>query len=440
MKLRAYLSIAFLLLPMLVRSQQANVNLDYNPQKNTETLIPFSASLNSPDVRDDGTVTFRLWAPAAKEVLLSGVAVLTALGKSGQSVPFTKGDDGVWTLTVGPLKPDMYVYHFLVDGVRIADANNTIAGFTAMPPYSQLVVHGSVPAYYDARNVPHGTVTRHVYHSKVTNGERELYVYRPPGYDRGKRYPALYLVGGSGDLPSNWVYDGRVNFMMDNLLAEGKAVPTVIAIPNNQVIHRSHPRHVELTFKLFEAELRQHVIPLVEREYSVRRDPKGRALSGLSMGGRHTIFVGFNSLDLFASFGVLSAGDVNSEKSIASFLSDPDVNKKIDYLLVGQGTEEAKGQMGARCVALHQALLCPTCFNTSNPQITMATYWTNFAKRGDPNGEGVPAWPAFSDANPVLMYFAQTPHTGPVPSAEALKALDAYFAWRRTPEGAAAVK
>ena len=343
--------------PVLLWSQQANVNLDYNPQKNTENLIPFSASLNSPDVRDDQTVTFRLRAPAAKEVLLAGPAILTALGKTGQGVPFTKGDDGVWTLTIGPVKPDMYAYHLLVDGVRMADPNNTIAAFTAMPPYSELVVHGSGPAYYDARNVPHGVVSRHVYHSNVTNGERELYVYTPPGYDRTKRYPVLYLLGGSGELPSNWIYDGRVNFMMDNLLAEGKVVPMIIAIPNNQVLHRNHPRHAELTFKLFEAELRQHVIPLVDREYSVRREPKGRALSGLSMGGRHTMFVGFNSLDLFASFGVLSAGDMDSEKSLAKFLNDLDVNKKIDYLFIGQGTEEAKGRMGERCVVLHNALV-----------------------------------------------------------------------------------
>lgn len=99
-----------------------------------EDLIPFSANLNSPDVADDGTVTFRLRAPAAKEVLLSGVAVLTALKKSGRGVPFTRGEDGVWSLEVGPLKPDMYAYHLLVDGVRMADPNNTIAAFTAMPP------------------------------------------------------------------------------------------------------------------------------------------------------------------------------------------------------------------------------------------------------------------------------------------------------------------
>jgi len=302
-------------------------------------------------------VTFRLRAPEAKQVLLSGVAVLTAIGTGNKPVPFNRGEDGIWTLTVGPLNPDMYQYHFIIDGVRVADPNNTIAGSTAMPPYSTLVVHGSGPAYYDARNLPHGTVTRHVYHSDVTRGERELYVYTPPGYDRKKTYPVLYLVGGSGDLAQNWVYDGRVDLMMDNLLAERKAVPMLIVIPNNQVVHRNHPRHVVLTLDLFEAELRKHVIPLVEASYSVRKDPRGRALSGLSMGGRHTMFIGLRSLDLFASFGVLSAGDVDAEKSLAAFLNDPGANKKIDYLFVGQGTEEAKGQMGARCVALHQALL-----------------------------------------------------------------------------------
>jgi len=250
----------------------------------------------------------------------------------------------------------MYQYHFVIDGVRVADPNNTIAGSTAMPPYSTLVVHASGPAYYDARDVPHGIVSRHVYHSDVTKGERELYVYTPPGYDRRKAYPVLYLVGGSGDLAQNWVYDGRADLMMDNLLAEGKAVPMVIVIPNNQVIHRNHPKHVELTFDMFEAELRKHVIPLVEAAYSVRKDPRGRALSGLSMGGRHSMFIGFRSLDLFASFGILSAGDVDAEKSVAKFLNDPDVNKKVAYLFVGQGTEEAKGQMGARAVALHNAL------------------------------------------------------------------------------------
>ena len=213
----------------------------------------------------------------------------------------------------------MYQYSFIVDGVRIADPNNTVAGFTAMPPFSTLVVHGDSPAYYDARNIPHGLVTRHIYYSDVTKGERELYVYTPPGYDRKKTYPTLYLVGGSGDLPHNWIYEGRANFMLDNLLAEGKAAPMVIAIPNNQMLHRNHPKHAELTFDLFEAEMRKHVIPLVEAYYSVRKDPKGRALSGLSMGGRHTMFVGFRSLDLFASFRRAQRRGCGSRKEHCQF-------------------------------------------------------------------------------------------------------------------------
>jgi len=356
-KFCAHLIAWSLLVPMSVFGQQANVNLDYNPQKNTENLIPFSASLNSPDVHDDHTVTFRLKAPEAKEVNLIGVAILTALGDARKPVPFAKGEDGIWTLTVGPLEPDMYAYHFNVDGIQMTDPSNTVAAFTAMPPYSELVVHGNGPAYYDAKNVPHGNVTRHIYHSDVTKGERELYVYTPPGYNPKKKYPVLYLVGGSGELPSNWIYDGRANLIMDNLLAEGKAVPMIIAIPNNQVIHRNNPKHAELTFRIFEEELRRHVIPLVESEYSVRHDPKGRAISGLSMGGRHTIFIGFNSLDLFANFGVLSAGDMDSENTFKNFLNDPDVNKKVDYLFIGQGTEEAKGMLGKRCEILHEALL-----------------------------------------------------------------------------------
>ena len=167
----------------------------------------------------------------------------------------------------------------------------------------------------------------------------------------------MYLVGGSGELPHNWVYDGRVNFIMDNLLAEGRVVPMVIAMPNNQVVHRNHPKHAEVTFPTFEAELRKHVLPLVEQQYCVRTDPKGRALSGLSMGGRHTMFVGFKSLDLFGSFGVLSAGDSDTENSLAGFLNDPDVNRKVDYLFVGQGTAEASGRFGERVTALRQALI-----------------------------------------------------------------------------------
>ena len=350
------IAVLILLLPYYSAAQQANVNLDYNPHKNSEGLIPFSAPLNSPEVNDGRTVTFRLKAPHAQKVVLPTGAIYTANGLGNEAIPFVKGDDGIWTLTIGPLKADMYAYHFNVDGVQIPDPSNTYAAFTAMPPYSQLVVHGDGPAFYDAENVPHGNVTRHIYYSVVTKGERELYVYTPPGYDPKKSYPVVYLLGGSGELPSNWMYDGRVNFIMDNLLAEDKAVPMIIAIPNNQVVHRNHPKHTELTFDIFEKELRNEVIPLIDQSYSTIKSPKGRAISGLSMGGRHSMFIGFRSLDLFANFGILSAGDTEPETSLTHFLTDSNVNDKVDYLFVGQGTMEASGFFNQRCQALHDAL------------------------------------------------------------------------------------
>ena len=119
-------------------------------------------------------------------------------------------------------------------------------------------------------------------------------------------------------------------------MAEGKALPMIIAMPNNQVVHRSDPKHTELTFPLFDKELRQHIIPVVEKTYSTQSGPRARAIAGLSMGGRHAQLVGFKSLDLFRSFGILSAGDPESEKSTPEFLNDPAINQKVDYLFVGR--------------------------------------------------------------------------------------------------------
>jgi enterochelin esterase-like enzyme len=188
----------------------------------------------------------------------------------------------------------------------------------------------------------------------VLNGEREMYVYTPPGYNRARKSPVLYLLGGSGELASTWALDGRATFIEDNLIAEGKALPMIIVMPNNQVLHRGDPRHTELTFKLFEQELRKHIIPLVEQHYSVQANPHGRAIAGLSMGGRHAQIVGFKCLDLFASFGILSAGDPESEKSTPEFLNDPEINKKVDHLFVGLGTHE--NQPTNRSVVFHQIL------------------------------------------------------------------------------------
>ena len=341
-------------------AQQAQVNLEPAPHRNTDNLTPYGASVISPEVATDRRITFRLKAPAASSVLLAPSPLTLALGER-KPVPFTKGDGGVWTLTVGPVKPNIYVYRLQVDGVSVADPNNTLSGFGNQPAFSEVVVPGEGPAYYDARPVPHGAVTRHIYHSDVTKGEREIYVYTPPGYAAGRRYPVLYLLGGSGELASGWLLYGRLDLILDNLIAEGKAQPMIVAMPNNQVLHRSHPQHAELTFTTFEAELRRQIVPFVDRHYRTRAERRGRALAGLSMGGRHTQTTGFACLDLFSSFGVLSAGDVDTEKTSATFFATPGVAKKVDYLLVGLGSHE-QNPMGnlrpveERSLALRDAL------------------------------------------------------------------------------------
>ena len=331
-------------------AQQAHVNLDRDPQKNTENLIPYSANVISPEVFDDHTVIFRLKAPDVSSVYLTGTMYVGE--EARKTVPFAKDEDGLWTLKIGPLVPDIYLYHFIIDGVRVIDPNNTFVGFANMPAFSMLFVHGDGPAFYDAKNVPHGAITTHIYHSAVTGGEREILVYTPPGYDDKKQYPVLYLLGGSGDLAQTWYMHGQANFIMDNLLAEGKALPMIIVMPNNQVINRSNPQHTELTFKILEREFKEVIIPFVENHYSVIKDRHARAISGLSMGGRHAQYIGLNNLDLFASIGILSAAiPVDQTPS----LKDPDINSKIDYLFVGAGTYETRP--GVRHEVLHNDLV-----------------------------------------------------------------------------------
>jgi enterochelin esterase-like enzyme len=339
--------ILFVFTGMALSAQQDNVNLNWNPQKNTQNLIPYDAKVISPEVTDDGMVTFRVPAPDAKKVALSWQILLPL--KATDPIPFEKSKDGIWTLKVGPLKPDIYYYKIDIDGVSVVDPSNTLTGYAGMPAWSVVVVHGDGPQYYDAKNVPHGVINRVIYHSDVTNGEREMFVYTPPDYNDDEVYPVLYLFGGSGELAGTWSEFGRVNFIMDNLVAEGKAIPMVIVMMNNQMLHRSDPNHTKLTFDLLDREITTQVMPYVDRHYSVRTDKHGRAICGLSMGGRHAQVIGFNNLDLFGSFGLLSSAE---NLDLTPALKNPDLNSKVDYIFIGAGTNETNEK--SRQVMLHQ--------------------------------------------------------------------------------------
>ncbi|MDR0939030.1 MAG: hypothetical protein LBN29_06730 [Mediterranea sp.] len=346
--------LAFILLASLcalpAQGQQSHVDIDWAPQKNTGNLVPLAANLISPEVNDDHTVTFRLRAPQATDVRLTG-NILGRLTRE-RSLPFSKDADGLWTLTIGPLAPNIYLYHFVVDGVNTTDPNNTFAGQANMPPFSMVWVHGDGPAFYDAKPVPHGDIVTHYYHSPVTGGERYMLVYTPPGYDPAKAYPVLYLMGGSGDLPETWTMHGQINFIMDNLLAEGKMKPMIVAIPNNQLAHRMDPRHAELSFSLTDREFMEAIVPFVESRYKVIRSPEGRAIAGLSMGGRHAQYVGLRHLDVFGSIGLLSAALPIKDTPV--LLTPKTVNDSLDYFFVGAGPFETFP--GVRHQVLHEQL------------------------------------------------------------------------------------
>ncbi len=332
-----------------VWAQQDHVDIDWAPQRNKEGITPFSARVISPEVHDDHTVTFRLWGPEVDKATVSGGMFVG--DQAGRRAEMTKDDNGVWSVTLGPLDPNIYLYWFQADGVNMADPNNTYTGHAAMPAFSMLWVHGDGPAFYDAQDVPHGALTTRYYHSDVTGGERYMLVYTPPGYDPAKRYPVLYLMGGSGDLPETWTMHGQANFIMDNLLAEGKAEPMIIVIPNNQMVHRSHPRHTELSFPLIEREFKEEIIPFVEANYNTIENRHGRAISGLSMGGRHAQYVGLRNLDLFANVGILSAA-ISPDETPA--LRRADINSRLDYFFLGAGTHETSPT--ARHEVLHKQL------------------------------------------------------------------------------------
>ena len=330
-------------------AQQSHVNIDWDPQRNKEGLNPYGTRVLSPEVHDNHTVTFRLMAPDINSVTVSGTMFVGE--DAGKRVPFVKGADGIWTVTIGPLVPDVYIYSIQVNGLNIVDPANTITGNAAQPAFGLLWVHGDTPAFYDAKNVPHGAVTQHFYHSTVTNGERSLLVYTPPAYDPAKKYPVLYLMGGSGEDAASWTRNGQANFIMDNLLAEGKVIPMIIVFPNNQVVHRSHPQHTELSFPLMEREYKEVILPYIESRYSVINDRHGRAMAGLSMGGRHTQYVGFRNPDSFGSLGIFSAAmPIDDTPAVRN----PDFNSKIDYLFVGAGTYETN--QNARHQILHNQL------------------------------------------------------------------------------------
>ena len=293
----------------------------------------------SPEVLADGRVTFRLNAPKALEVNLSGEFI-----EGTRS--FEKGADGVWSVTVGPVEPETYHYNLTIDGVRTIDPSNPNlkTGSTASTISSVLEVPTASGTFYDARSVPHGEIRTHWYNSKSLNAVRRLTVYTPPGYDkdRGTRYPVLYLFHGANADENAWYRLGRANLILDNLLAAGTIKPFIVVMPFGYGVAPSGPQ-TDNTAK-FRDDLIADVIPYVESTYRAFTDRERRAIVGLSMGGGQALSIGLNNLDLFSHVGGFSSGlgnAANFPKTYAPLIANPDqANKKLRLLWVGCGTED----------------------------------------------------------------------------------------------------
>jgi enterochelin esterase family protein len=303
----------------------------------------------SPQVNPDKTITLRFRAPNAKEVTVIGEL-------DGKTHPMTKGDDGVWTATIGPFAHDVYNYQFNVDGVVAMDpANPSVKlGFGAFPPANLVEVPGDGLEFDDAKPVPHGTIRVETYSSKAIGAPRTLWIYTPPGYDRGNtRYPVFYLLHGSGNIDSSWMLTGRANYIMDNLIAAGKTKPMIIVNPlgyarqgvglgPEQPAPPSQPGPGgAVGGGLIGKDLIEDVIPFVEKTFRVLPGADNRALGGLSMGGGQTAAIGFSHPDLFHSLVIMSAGSNNADTNYPGFFKDAaTTNKQVKLLWIGVGKDD----------------------------------------------------------------------------------------------------
>jgi enterochelin esterase family protein len=303
--------------------------------------------LVSPDVQADGKVTFRLAAPKADKVSLNSGEMQPVL--KAASTPLTKGDDGVWTVTVGPLPPGIYDYTFSIDGVSITDPSSPTVFGNRQGSRGIVEVPGpkGQPRHDEWRDVPHGTVTIHWYDSKASGTRRRVHVYTPPGYgkDREKKYPVLYLLHGSGDNDSHWMHIGRANVIADNLIADGKAGPMLIVMPDGHVVERpagpvDDKKRQEIR-KAFERDLLESVVPLVESSYGVKTDAASRAIAGLSMGSAQSLMVGLGHTDKFAYIGAFSGAISREDPVLAGLKADPaKANERLKLLWLAIGKED----------------------------------------------------------------------------------------------------
>ena len=330
----------------------------------------------SPEVSTDRSVTLRLYAPNAKSVTASGEL-------DGKPHPLTKADNGVWSVRVGPLVPDIYTYAFNVDGVTVLDPRNANIkyGYGGFGAVNVVQVPGDGPQFYDVKPVPHGKVSVVPYVSKSLGVARTVWVYTPPGYERGKDYPTLYLLHGAGDIESGWTMIGRANNILDNAIAESKAKPMVVVMPLGHAIQSfwagpakqaTDPVATAMAGATLDdiisammagdgkgglspltTDIVEDVLPMIERDFKVSKRPDDRAIAGLSMGGGQSINIAFARPEMFR-YVVLMSPAANARVSTiyaARLANSAALNKQFKLLWLGVGKDDGLTGPGDRAFA-----------------------------------------------------------------------------------------
>ena len=311
-----------------------------------------------PRVAGDGRVEVRIKAAEATKVRLNFW--------SGPKMDMTKQPDGFWTAITPPLVPGLHYYTLVIDGAEVSDPGSH-AFFGGSKHASAIEIPEPGSTYYDIQDVPHGQVREVWYFSKVTGSWRHALVYLPPGYDEATktRYPVLYLQHGGGEDETGWVRQGRANFILDNLIAEGRAKPMLVVMAYGYARRASQPapnlagrpfgspeamKAMQEMTSAFEADVTEALIPFIDKTFRTIADREHRAMAGLSMGGMQTFHVTLNNLDRFSHIGgfsgaagplVLGGRALDAKTDYKGVFADPAAfAKKVRLLWLGVGTEE----------------------------------------------------------------------------------------------------
>ncbi|MBV6428938.1 MAG: Carbohydrate acetyl esterase/feruloyl esterase [Haliscomenobacter sp.] len=295
----------------------------------------------SPQVHPDKTVTFRYLAPLAREVKLSA-----QMEKA--PVAMTKDISGVWSATVGPVKPDLYPYHFLVDGIQVADPRNTAIFPNEGFQNSLVEITGDTPLVHTIQNVPHGTLSYRFYQSPEL-GARPVVVYTPPGYEKTMetKFPVLFLLHGTTDTEETWTKVGRAHIILDNLIHQEKAVPMIVVMPYGRaypVIGKSSGslRNWD-NLQEFKKDFFNNLLPFVEENYRVKTDKDSRAIAGFSGGGGESLFIGLNNPDYFSWVCGFAPGMRKEEfdrNNAVAFENPARTNQRLKLFWIGVGKED----------------------------------------------------------------------------------------------------